>query len=213
VLQKPKLPAQPAPAIPTSGNFTVRDEFTSKALAPYWEFVRTPIEQFFDLTSHPGALTLFARPAALGTRTQLSLVGRRQQHINASATTAMRFAPTKPGDIAGLVAFQTDDFNYLLGVTLVDGKRSVQLIERDGRAANKAPMVLATAPLPGAADATVYLEITARGDKYDFAYGTEPGKWTTLKADVDGTILSSKVAGGFSSNFVGAMFAMFAYSP
>jgi alpha-N-arabinofuranosidase len=145
VVQRPRLPAQPAPTVPTSGNFTIRDDFTSKTLAPYWEFVRTPREPFFDLTSHAGALTLVARPAALGTRTQLSFMGRRQQHINASASTAMRFAPTRPGEIAGLAAFQTDDFNYLLGVTLVDGKRSVQLIERDGRSENRTPVVLASA--------------------------------------------------------------------
>ena len=53
------------------------------------------------------------------------------------ASTAMRFTPTKPGDVAGLVAFQTDDFYYLLGVTLVNGKRVVQLVERDGRVAER----------------------------------------------------------------------------
>ncbi|MGH7620466.1 MAG: family 43 glycosylhydrolase, partial [Gemmatimonadaceae bacterium] len=212
VVMRPKLPAQPAPAIPTSGNFTIRDDFTSKTLAPYWEFVRTPRESFYDLTSHPGSLTLEARPAALGTKTQLSFVGRRQEHLNASASTVMRFTPVKPGDIAGLAAFEADDFNYLLGVTLVNGKRAVQLVERDGRVQGGAPVVVATAPLVGAADAPVYLKITARGDKYDFAYGTTAGAWTTLKAGADGTVLSTKVAGGFSSNFVGVMFAMYAYS-
>jgi xylan 1,4-beta-xylosidase len=211
VAQRPKLPSQPAPKIPTSGNFTVRDDFTDTKLAPYWEFVRTPHEGFFDLTSHPGSLTLEARPAALGTHAQLSFVGRRQEHLNASATTVVRFAPAKAGDIAGLVAFETDDFNYLLGVTLVDGKRSVQLIERDGRIATRGPIVVATAPLGGAPDAPVYLRITARGDTYDFAYGTSPDRWTVLKPGADGTILSTKVAGGFSSNFVGVMFGMYAY--
>ena len=212
VAPRPRLPAQPTPKIPTAGNFTVRDGFSSTTLAPYWELVRTPRHWFPDLTAHPGSLTIEARPAALGTRTQLSFVGRRQEHLNASATTVMRFTPAKAGDIAGLVAFETDDFNYLLGVTLVDGKRSVQLIERDGRVAARGPIVVAAAPLRGAPDARVYLKITARGDKYDFAYGTAPGKWTTLKADADGTILSTKVAGGFSSNFVGVMFGMYAYS-
>jgi xylan 1,4-beta-xylosidase len=212
VAERPKLPPQPAPKIPTLGNFTVRDDFTDTKLAPYWEFVRTPHGAFFDLTSHPGSLTLEARPAALGTRAQLSFVGRRQEHLTASATTVVRFIPEKPGDIAGLVAFETDDFNYLLGVTLVDGKRSVALVERDGRAVNRAPIVVATAPLPGAADAPVYLKITARGSKYDFAYGTALDRWNTIKVDADGTILSTKVAGGFSSNFVGVMFGMFAYS-
>jgi len=195
------------PPPPTSGNFTVRDDFSSTTLAPYWEFVRTPRQPVADLVSHPGSLTLEARPAALGTRAQLSFVGRRQQHLNATATTLMRFDPLKPGDIAGLVAFETDDFNYLLGVTLVDGKRSVQLIERDGHR----PTVVATGPLSTAASDPVYLRITARGGKYDFSYATTPDKWTMLKTDADGTVLSTKVAGGFSSNFVGVMLGMYAY--
>jgi alpha-N-arabinofuranosidase len=213
VLDKPKLPAQPAAAIPTTGNFTVRDEFTARTLAPYWMSVRTPREPFYDLTSNPGSLTLRARPQKLGTRTQISFVGRRQQHINAAASTAMRFTPAKAGDVAGLVAFQTDDFYYLLGVTLVNGKRSVQLTQRDGRVADAAPKVLASAPLSGAADAPVFLRIAAKGDKYDFSYGTTANAWTTLHAGADGTILSTKVAGGFSANFVGAVFAMYAHSP
>jgi hypothetical protein len=40
--------------------------------------------------------------------------------------------------------------------------------------------------------------------------GTTPGPWTMLHAGADGTILSTKVAGGFSSNFVGATFGMYA---
>ncbi len=210
VNEKPRLPARRAARIPTAGNFSIRDDFSTITLAPYWMTVRTPRESFYDLTSTPGTLTLKARPAKLGTRTQLSYVGRRQQHINAKASTSMRFTPRSPNDIAGLVAFQTDDFWYLLGVTLVDGKRTVQLIQRDGREAKAAPKVLASATLPGPADAPVSLQIVARADKYDFLYGTTAGKWTTLHAGADGTILSTKVAGGFSSNFVGATFGMYA---
>jgi alpha-N-arabinofuranosidase len=39
---RPTLPAQPAPAIPTHGNFTVRDDFSARTLAPYWLQIRTP---------------------------------------------------------------------------------------------------------------------------------------------------------------------------
>lgn len=210
---RPALPASAPPPIPTAGNYTVRDDFGSSALAPYWMFIRTPRESFYDLTSHPGWLTLQARPAQLGTRAQLSFVARRQSHINATASTAMRFAPTAAGDVAGLLAFQTDDFYYLLGLTLVNGKRAVELVARDGRAANRAPVVVAMEYLTASPDSTVYLRITARGDKYDFSYATAPNAWRTLVSGADGTVLSSKVAGGFSSNFVGAMLGMFAYSP
>ena len=53
-----------------------------------------------------------------------------------------------------------------------------------------------------------YLKIQARGPMYDFYYGREPGKWTLLAKDVDGTILSTKKAGGF----VGTLFGMYAHA-
>ncbi len=212
IYDRPSLPAEKKPAIPMSGNFAVRDDFKATALAPYWSFIRTVRAPFYDLTSHPGWLTLNALPVELGTHAHIAFVGRRQQHINATASTSMIFAPTKPGDMAGLVAYEADEFNYLLGVTLVDGKRVVQLVERDGRSEHGKPAVLASAPLPGAATAPVYLRIAAHGDKYDFSYGTKPDAWTVLKAGADGTILSTKVAGGFSSNFVGVLFGMYAAS-
>jgi alpha-N-arabinofuranosidase len=59
-VKKPKLPAQPAPAIPTHGNFSVREEFDGRTLAPYWMMLRTPREQWWTLGG--GALTLRARP-------------------------------------------------------------------------------------------------------------------------------------------------------
>ena len=52
-------------------------------------------------------------------------------------------------------------------------------------------------------------EFVARGDRYDFAYATAPGRWKTLAADQDGTILSTKTAGGF----VGVTFGLHVYSP
>ena len=123
----------------------------------------------------------------------------------------MVYSPPAEGDVAGLVAFETDESNYLLGVTLADGKRVVEVVERNGQANGGRPVVLATAPLTSSPSAPVYLKITARGAQYDFSYGVRPGHWTTLVANADGTILSTKLAGGFSSNFVGVMFGMYAY--
>jgi alpha-N-arabinofuranosidase len=39
-------------------------------------------------------------------------------------------------------------------------------------------------------------------------YAVAPNQWSTLKSGVDGTFLSTKVAGGF----VGAFFGMYAYT-
>jgi alpha-N-arabinofuranosidase len=205
---RPRLPAQAAPRIPTHGNFTVRDDFSAPTLAPYWLQIRTPREPSIDLTSTPGWLTLAARPVALSSRGQPSFVGRRQQHLTATATTAMRWTPAKDGDLAGLVAFQGENFHYFLAVGREQGKPVVQVIRRAGRGPTVADTVLASAPLPGSAARTIYLRIAARRDRYDFAYATTPNQWTTLLEDADGKILSTRTAGGF----VGVVFGLHAYA-
>jgi xylan 1,4-beta-xylosidase len=65
---------------------------------------------------------------------------------------------------------------------------------------------VASAPL--AAKGPVELRITAHGGRYDFAYAITPGRWITLAHDADGTILSTKTAGGF----VGATIGMYAFA-
>lgn len=204
---RPDLPPDPAPPIPTTGNFTVRDEFESSELAPHWLTIRTPRARSYDLTAHPGALTLRARPQHIGRRSQPSFIGRRQQHMNATATTAMMYAPQRPGDRAGLVAFQNEDFYYLMSVTREAGRRVIQLHRAAGRGEGPEPTLLASEPLRGRA-APLYLRVRANRDRYDFLYGYEPGEWTVLHAGADGRILSTRAAGGF----VGVTLGMYAYS-
>ena len=56
----------------------------------------------------------------------------------------------------------------------------------------------------------VYLEdCSARGGAYDFSYSYAPNRWQPLKLGEDGTILSTKRAGGF----VGAVFGLYAHDP
>lgn len=207
---RPRLPAPTTPLpVPTSGNFRVREEFDGPRLPPAWLMIRTPRDTFVDLASSPGALTLRARPVELGALGQPSYVGRRQQHQVASASTAVRYVPARAGDKAGLAAFQNDDHYYLLAVARTGDRSVVRLERRAGpAAAGGGGEVVAEAPLPGTPGAPVYLKIDARGGRYDFSYGTRPGAWTTLVRDADGTMLSTKTAGGF----VGVTFGLFAYA-
>jgi alpha-N-arabinofuranosidase len=204
---RPNLPIAPKPAIPHNGNIAIRDEFNAPTLAPYWTMLRTPREQWYDLTSTPGSLTLRARPETLAGRGQPSLIARRQQNGSASASTAMTYLPATAGDRAGLVAFHNEDHYYFLGV-VHDGERPViQVRRRSGRGA-PGDSVLASAPIELTATAPVYLEIRTRDARIDFRYGVKPNAWTMLLADADGTVLSTRNAGGF----VGTMLGMYAYS-
>jgi len=204
VQARPNLPLESAPTTPTNGNFTLHDGFSGAALAPYWIFIRTPHEKWYELS---GSLNIRARPQSIGALGQPSFIGRRQQHIWASASTSVHFAPQNDGDAAGLVAFQNANYFYFVGLAREGGKLVVSLRKRVGPSDPENGNVIVSAPVELAKGAPLYLKIDARGGLYDFYYGTKPGEWTALSRDADGTILSTKTAGGF----VGTMFGMYAY--
>jgi xylan 1,4-beta-xylosidase len=209
VVRAPNLPRDSSTLAPLTGNFADRDDFAAPLIAPEWMFLRTVREPFADSWSHPGSLTLRARPVPLEEKGQPAFVGRRQQHAWATATAAMRYRPLAPGDKAGIVAFQSSDYYYFLGVTLVDGRPVIELEERAGSRTQGKTDVIASTRLEGSGDSTLYLRIRARGGSYDFFYALQPDAWVLLKGDADGTILSTKVAGGF----VGTLLGMYAYHP
>jgi xylan 1,4-beta-xylosidase len=204
---KPDLPATTPTPPPTSGAFKVREAFDGDALPLSWVTMRIPQQRWWRLEG--GKLVLTARPEAIGGMTQPSFWGRRQQHLNASASTEMRFKPTRTGDKAGLVAVQNDDHFFFFGVTRDAGGQDKLVLER--RASAEDPVegvVVASAPVALKGAAPIRLKITARGGSYDFSYALAAGPWKTLKADEDGTILSTKKAGGF----VGALLGVYAHS-
>jgi alpha-N-arabinofuranosidase len=206
--RRPDLRPAPGSAAMKQGNFIERDDFDGATLARYWTFIRTVRERWYDLTSTPGWLTIRSRPEHIGGLAQPSFVGRRQQHAHATATTVMRYLPKKAGDKAGVAVFQNDGFYYLLAVTLADGQPVVQLERSEGSGSKGGGRVLASALLGPAVDREIHLKIDANGATYAFAYATAPGQWQTLKADVDATFLSTRVAGGF----VGAFLGLYAFS-
>jgi alpha-N-arabinofuranosidase len=198
VVRRPELP--PTPAKPRA----VREAFDGKTLGREWMTIRTPPGPWYRLEG--GALVLEG-VEPLGGSGHPAYVARRQQHMEAEAATRVRFSPKRDGDRAGLVALQSTDFFYALTVTRKGGANLVALERRAGPNDPVSGAVVATAPVPSGKP--VELRITARGGRYDFAYAVTPGRWTMLAADQDGTILSTKTAGGF----VGATFGLYAYSP
>ena len=206
VHQRPKLTRQPNAPVPHSGNFVYRDEFDGATLPFHWVMLRTPREQWYDLTSVPGSVTLRARPDSLAGIGQPSALFRRQQHGTATATTAMIYRPEKPGDRAGLVAFHNTKHYYFVAVTLADSQPVIQVRMRVGAATPSVDSVIASAPITLPANGRVFLRIQARDGRYDFSYATRENEWRDLKRDADGTILSTIVAGGF----VGTMFGLVA---
>lgn len=199
---RPDLPETTPKAPPTSGAFKARDAFDGQAMPLNWVTMRIPQERWWRLDQ--GKLVLDARRETLGGMTQPSFWGRRQQHLNASASTEMRFTPAKVGDKAGIAAVQNDDYYFFLGVTRnAEGRDEIVLERRAGPDQPEGGVKIASAPVDTGGAGPIWLKITARGGAYDFAYALTEGQWKTLKAGEDGTILSTKTAGGFVGVLLG----------
>jgi alpha-N-arabinofuranosidase len=208
VAPRPDLPVQAAPAIPLSGNFTLREEFDGP-LPAYWMMLRTPQESWYDLNSEPGTIRIKARPESIGALAQPSYLGRRQQHTYATVTTGLRYAPAKDGERAGLVALQNDEYYYFFGLEKFNDTTHLVLRKRAGTNDPQNGQVVKSLLWNGPADSPVELRINTRAGEYDFGYRTPDGDWTSLAAGQDGTLLSTETAGGF----VGATIGMYAHSP
>jgi alpha-N-arabinofuranosidase len=201
---RPNLPRQRPPAVPANGPFTLREEFNGPALAPYWMMVRNPRTNWLRLLN--GELVLTAQPVPLGGMGNPAFVVRRQQHMVAEASTMLRFRATGNRDEAGLAAFQSDDFFYALSVGREGPRVTLRLRRRAGPNDPAWGAVIASAPLPGLAGEPVRLRIATDSRTYSFFYAGPRGPWRQLGTAQDGTILSTRTAGGF----VGAVFGLFA---
>lgn len=206
-LAKPRLPASPAPKMPTSGDFGYTDEFDGTRLAMQWIGVRTPKTPFYTVAN--GSLTMRGGDA-LGDRQGVpGFVGRRQQHAMADVSTTLTFTPAKDGARAGLVAMQNDYAYLFFGLTRIDGQTRIALYKREGkntRDETAAETLVASAPLN--AKGPVTLSIHAKGGTMAFDYRVGD-KTMTLKNDLDTRFLSTARAGGF----VGTVIGPYAYTP
>jgi alpha-N-arabinofuranosidase len=186
------LGASRSTSTPLTGNFVLRDDFSTATLSPLWIMLRAPQETWWQLGAPAGHLALAPRAATLAGKGNPSFLARRIQHARFDATTALA-VPAEPGVSAGLVAFQNEAHYYFLGVRLT----------ADG----KAPESVASAKIP--ADAKLELRLTADETEIAFAYATTPGTWQTLAADADVMPITVQAAGG-GLHFTGAVVGMFA---
>ena len=203
--RKPQLPSQQRPLIPSSGAFQVRDEFGGSQLPFHWMMMRNPAERWWALSG--GELRLKPRPVALGDQGNPSFVARRQQHINSTATTVIRFVPHNDGAEAGMAVLQSDEYWYLLAIGSERGRPVLRIKRRAGPDDPATGILLRQTALAGPAGKPVHLRIDARGASYDFRWSLDGKRWRPLLEGADGTILSTKRAGGF----VGATFGLHAY--
>jgi xylan 1,4-beta-xylosidase len=195
VMRAPHLPATAAGMVPTSGNFTWRDDFDGATLKPQWLNVRTPKQPWADLNGRRGWLGIEPQAMPLDGLGNPSFLARRQQHTSFEASTAFEL-PGQQSVAAGLAAFQNQGYWYFLGVRHVGNQVRIFVEKNSGHGVQTVAAAMAEA------HARVELKISAHAGAYSFFYDAGEG-WKALLSADDGSILSSDVAGGFVGAVIG----------
>jgi alpha-N-arabinofuranosidase len=218
------------PAFPIS-KAEVRDDFDGAKLNFLWNSIRTPREEFYSLTERPGFLRLKLRPQEMVDPLKMpnysmyfekknvtiidnpSFIGRRQQHMNFTACVKMEFNPQNDYETAGVALIHNDNFQYRVEYSIKGGQKVIRLIKcisksemdfiKNTFSSNNIETKLAEEVFNSE---IIYLKIEAFGQDYNFYYGDSLENMKLLKGNVDGTILSPTVAGGFVGTYIG-MFA------
>lgn len=189
-------------AMPLNGNFSYSYNF-KKGLSPDLLFLRTMDHTWFNFMD--GNLTMNLKPEMIMQKGNPAFIGRRQQHLNCNATTALSFAAKSESEKAGLIIFQNEHHFYYLCKSINNGKPVVQLYR--GTSSDDTMELIKQEEIK-ASSSPMVLKIEANQSNYSFWFG-EDSKHLNLLADhVDGTYLSTHVAGGF----VGALFGLYATS-
>lgn len=187
---RPNLPADDGPAEAAC------DHFDGPDLDYKWVFLRTPRESFWSLEERPGHLRLKLRAEMITKKENPSFVGRRQQHPDFCARTAMEFSPAGKNEEAGLVLIQSERYHIRFVLTQKEGKIVLRLVKcYDGK-----EEILAGAPYSGE---KIYMQVEADGQDYSFYFGSGERERKPLAKKVDGRFLSTDVAGGFVGTCIG----------
>ncbi len=204
-LSYPFSAALPAPVdyISLNGNFTKRYDFTSPKLDFDWIMIRSSADDWYKLnTEGEGQLIIEVRPFSLIHQGTPSFLGRRQQHLHGSASTALGFSPEREADKAGLVIFQNVGHFYYLCKSLERSKEAVQLYRGEGDGMVK----LASVPLTGTRE--LKLKIESDLNVYRCFYAENSEEWKAIGGDLDARYLSTETAGGFT----GCLYGIYALS-
>ncbi|MFC4809618.1 glycoside hydrolase family 43 protein [Paenibacillus sp. GCM10023250] len=192
------MPAGNLPLRPRTEE-AAREDFDREALAPCWNFLRSPDPRNWSLTSKPGSLTLFGSEATLNDAGIVAFVGRRQQHFSFRARAHLTFAPERDGEEAGLAVYMNERFHYEIAIVRQAGTRKLLFRRRLGT------LWKVENEMPWPADSVV-LSIQADASEYRFGFSESEACAPVPFGQGECSMLATEVAGGFTGVFI-AMYA------
>lgn len=185
----PTLPQQPFATKP------VRTNFKNGKLGLEWVHVRNPHPENYTFDSNK--LRLKPTPITLNDfKDSPTLVCRRQEHIDFTATTSVQLQKASSGDEAGLTVYMSETSHYDLFVKqLSDKKQALILRYRLGELSHIEKEIV----LP---KGDVQIRVKGNRDFYSFEYATN-GKTFHELGRMNSRYLSSETAGGFTGIMLG----------
>jgi len=184
-----------------NGNFTFTDDFTSGKLDYRWIGLRVPREEFISTSKNGLQIKPFA--ANIKQVAPTSTLFYRQMHNSFSYAVTLNYKPESEKDLAGIVALQSERFNYVFGITKKGADYYLLLERTQGkfRSREVTSTILANTKID--LSKPVRLQVSAKGDDYQFSYSTNGTDLVNLGGTVSGDILSTDVAGGFTGCLIG----------
>lgn len=194
IVKRDKLEDKP---VMTTGNFKFYDEFKSTVPDMKWLMIRTPRSNWYSMKK--GQLILSAIPKSIYEVDQPAFLGYRQQHGTFDVTTELNFKPSSAQDIAGMVCYQNEEYNFVFGKTFVKGVETIVVDRAEKTVARIAALRIPTENRKS----NVRLKIEGKGAVYSFYVAYDKENWQLVAENVDARNLSSQNAGGFNGALVG----------
>ncbi len=175
-----------------------RDDFDKPQLAFEWNFIRTPVEKWYEIKN--GNLIMNARSVGIADKANPSFIGRRQQFANTEMATSVRLEMGKDLE-AGLVAFQNEKNFYKMVIQESNGSDYLQLSSASGE-------IMRTKLENFKSGDRIFLKMKVMGKDFSCEYSLDNKNWRQFGHALDATYLSTTVAGGFT----GTYFGLYAYA-
>ena len=189
-----KTPPNYNAQIPQPFGTTVVTDF-DKPIGFEWLYLRNPNPLNYSTTERAGYLRLKGAATSLYDLDSPTMIARRQQHFDFTASTSIDFNPKQNNEEAGLTIMMDNRFHYDVFINQVNGKKVINL----RYTLDALNQVTQQMPLPDGA-----IEIIVKGDKkmYSFYYKTTNGTPVEI-GKLNTRFLGTEVSGGYNGVIIG----------
>ena len=177
-----------------------------------FQWLRTPdTGRIFSMTATPGALRLYGRES-IASWFEQALVGRRQQHFNFTAETALDFSPADERQMAGfLLYYGRYNFHYLAVTAHSDGQRELLLMSSEASFPT-GDLSFPGQPIPIANDGRVRLRMEVKNSALRYSYAVGDDAFTPIEPVLDASLISDECGGHAEhGSFTGSFVALAAH--